>query len=77
MYLIGVYNYFMKYIVQNSYNKISMGHFAHLRNQYNFPCYFPFGKEHGLSFEQTRILFTQECFVPILVKIVQSGSEEV
>ena len=47
MYLIGVYNYFIKYIVQNSYNKISMGHFAHLRNQYNFPCYFPLEKSMG------------------------------
>ena len=44
MYLTGVCNYFMKYLVYNNCNKIPMGHIAHLRKilkyfQYNFPYY--------------------------------------
>ena len=44
MYFTGLCNYFMKYLVFNNCNKISMGHIAHLWKilkyyQYNFPYY--------------------------------------
>ena len=73
MYLTGVWNYLMKYLVYNNCNKIPMGHIAHLRKifnyfQYNFPYYWiSLWKRAWITW----ILFTQNTVCQVWLKFVQ------